>query len=242
MDLGENWKGIVVIVNLESVSDVHLLALMKVMLQARFDFLSQDELWASPYVADVHVDIIEEYKDRCRSPRPGSLIRFSDEEELKDWLVWERYSFQHWKVIEYLQDSPILRSAILIDPNVIREWLRPWSVSDEILEEFVSVASEDHEEEPTERLERFSPAWHENHTEEELTDLRLAKNREDIIGALWNLRDSAYDDPKAWRLVSAETLFETLAQAITRLPPEKRLNFIQIFVDTLKELTQGAKR
>lgn len=47
-----------------------------------------------------------------------------------------------------------------------------------------------------------------------LEKLRSVETREKLIEAIWDLRDSAYDEPEAWTNLTAETLFQALAKAL----------------------------
>jgi hypothetical protein len=49
-----------------------------------------------------------------------------------------------------------------------------------------------------------------------------AKARDEILNAAWDLRDSAYDAPESWHALTAESLFQALAEAIDRGPAEDR--------------------
>jgi hypothetical protein len=44
--------------------------------------------------------------------------------------------------------------------------------------------------------------------------LRNADARDAVLGALWDLRDSAYDHPQLWHALTAETLLQALAQIL----------------------------
>jgi hypothetical protein len=44
--------------------------------------------------------------------------------------------------------------------------------------------------------------------------LRAAKTSDEILDALWDLRDSAYDHPQSWHALTAETLFQALAETV----------------------------
>ena len=131
------------VVDLTSVSDGHLLAFLKAMVQARFSMLHEAEMWASPFVADFHCDVVEEYKSRCRSDSHGKLIPYCSEDAWHDWLLWQRNNPAHAKVIEYLHGSSVLRSMVQRDPDVMREWLRPWILDDDVIVEFAEIAAQD---------------------------------------------------------------------------------------------------
>jgi hypothetical protein len=47
-----------------------------------------------------------------------------------------------------------------------------------------------------------------------LEKLRSVETREKLIEAIWDLRDSAYDEPEAWTHLTAETFFQALAEAL----------------------------
>ncbi|HOA59720.1 MAG TPA: hypothetical protein PLZ83_15215 [Dermatophilaceae bacterium] len=47
-----------------------------------------------------------------------------------------------------------------------------------------------------------------------LEKLRSVETREKLIEAIWDLRDSAYDEPETWTDLTAETFFQALAEAL----------------------------
>jgi hypothetical protein len=46
--------------------------------------------------------------------------------------------------------------------------------------------------------------------------LRAASDRVGALGALWDLRDLAYDRPALWGRFTAETLFQSIAEEVDR--------------------------
>lgn len=50
--------------------------------------------------------------------------------------------------------------------------------------------------------------------------LRSSTARDDVINAIWDLRDLAYDHPKSWHGFTAELLFQALAEEADRAPSE----------------------
>ena len=53
-----------------------------------------------------------------------------------------------------------------------------------------------------------------------LERLRSVETREELIEAIWDLRDSAYDEPEAWTGLTAETFFQAMAEALEEEPSE----------------------
>ncbi|GAA2443215.1 hypothetical protein [Agromyces soli] len=49
-----------------------------------------------------------------------------------------------------------------------------------------------------------------------LKRLDAAQTTEQLIDALWDLRDSAYDEPERWRTFTAEDLLQRLTSALER--------------------------
>jgi hypothetical protein len=54
----------------------------------------------------------------------------------------------------------------------------------------------------------------------ELQRLGAAKTKQQLVDALWDLRDSAYDQPQVWTALTAETLLQALAEELEQAPPE----------------------
>jgi hypothetical protein len=50
--------------------------------------------------------------------------------------------------------------------------------------------------------------------------LGAAKTKQQLVDALWDLRDSAYDQPHAWTALTAETLLQALAEELEQAPPD----------------------
>lgn len=60
-----------------------------------------------------------------------------------------------------------------------------------------------------------------------MDDLRLglqrlddARTTQEIVDALWDLRDSAFDEPQVWQALTAETLLQALAESLENAPAE----------------------
>jgi hypothetical protein len=45
-----------------------------------------------------------------------------------------------------------------------------------------------------------------------------AETKKQLIDALWDLRDSAYDQPQVWTALTAETVLQALAEELERAP------------------------
>jgi hypothetical protein len=50
--------------------------------------------------------------------------------------------------------------------------------------------------------------------------MRLSSTRSDVVDAIWDLRDLAYDHPKSWQGFTAELLFQALAEEADRAPSD----------------------
>jgi hypothetical protein len=55
-----------------------------------------------------------------------------------------------------------------------------------------------------------------------LQNLRDAASRDDVLNAVWDLRDSAYDRPQSWSVLTAETFLQALAEAVEDAPADDR--------------------
>ena len=53
-----------------------------------------------------------------------------------------------------------------------------------------------------------------------LQRLGVAETKQQLVDALWDLRDSAYDQPPVWTALTAETLLQTLAEELDQTPPD----------------------
>jgi hypothetical protein len=53
-----------------------------------------------------------------------------------------------------------------------------------------------------------------------LQRLGAAETKEQLVDALWDLRDSAYDQPQAWTAMTAEKLLQALAEELEKAPPD----------------------
>jgi hypothetical protein len=48
--------------------------------------------------------------------------------------------------------------------------------------------------------------------------LGAAKTKQQLVDALWDLRDSAYDQPQLWAALTGETLLQALAEELEQAP------------------------
>jgi hypothetical protein len=55
----------------------------------------------------------------------------------------------------------------------------------------------------------------------ELQRLGTAQTKEQLTSAVWDLRDSAYDEPQLWTALTAEGLFQCLAQELENEPGDE---------------------
>jgi hypothetical protein len=53
-----------------------------------------------------------------------------------------------------------------------------------------------------------------------LQRLGAAETRQQLVDALWDLRDSAYDQPQVWTTLTAETLLQALAEELEQATPD----------------------
>jgi hypothetical protein len=51
-----------------------------------------------------------------------------------------------------------------------------------------------------------------------LQRLGAAETKQQLVDALWDLRDSAYDQPQVWTSLTAETLLQALAEELDQAP------------------------
>jgi hypothetical protein len=54
-----------------------------------------------------------------------------------------------------------------------------------------------------------------------LRKLGAAETKHQLVEALWDLRDSAYDQPQAWTGLTAEALLQALAEELEQAPPDE---------------------
>ena len=47
-----------------------------------------------------------------------------------------------------------------------------------------------------------------------------ARTTEEFVEAVWDLRDSAFDEPQLWSALTAETLLQALAESLEGAPTE----------------------
>jgi hypothetical protein len=48
-----------------------------------------------------------------------------------------------------------------------------------------------------------------------------ARTTEEFVDAVWDLRDSAFDEPQLWSALTAETLLQALAESLENAPTER---------------------
>ncbi|MFF3065733.1 MULTISPECIES: hypothetical protein [unclassified Oerskovia] len=53
-----------------------------------------------------------------------------------------------------------------------------------------------------------------------LQRLDAARTKDELVGALWDLRDSAYDTPEVWSAFAAEAFFQRLAGELEDAPAD----------------------
>jgi hypothetical protein len=53
-----------------------------------------------------------------------------------------------------------------------------------------------------------------------LQRLGVAETKQQLVDALWDLRDSAYDQPHVWTALTADTLLQALAEELEQAPPD----------------------
>lgn len=56
--------------------------------------------------------------------------------------------------------------------------------------------------------------------------LRDATAREEILDALWDLRDLAFDRPGSWAPLTADTLLQALAEAVEDMSADDRRDWL----------------
>jgi hypothetical protein len=75
--------------------------------------------------------------------------------------------------------------------------------------------------------------------------LREATTHDEVVNALWDLRDSAYDRPQSWHALTAETLFQALAETVAEGPADDHDWFVanRLLAKSLeKALALGGQR
>ena len=66
--------------------------------------------------------------------------------------------------------------------------------------------------------------------------LGAAETKQQLVDALWDLRDSAYDQPQLWIALTAETLLQGLAEELEQAPPDDGgQTSIRVFARALKK-------
>lgn len=63
-----------------------------------------------------------------------------------------------------------------------------------------------------------------------------AKTRRQLVDALWNLRDSAYDSPQLWTALTPETLFQALAEELEQVPDDSGQPLVYVLASALEEV------
>lgn len=53
-----------------------------------------------------------------------------------------------------------------------------------------------------------------------LQRLDAARTPQEFLDAVWDLRDSAFDEPQLWSALTAETLLQALAESLEGVPTE----------------------
>jgi hypothetical protein len=53
-----------------------------------------------------------------------------------------------------------------------------------------------------------------------LQRLGAAETKQQLVDVLWDLRDSAYDEPQVWTALTAATLLQALAEELEQAPPD----------------------
>ena len=53
-----------------------------------------------------------------------------------------------------------------------------------------------------------------------LQRLGTAETKQQLVDALWDLRDSAYDQPQMWAALTSETLLQALAEELEQALPD----------------------
>jgi len=123
-------------VDLSNLNEYELIALTRALHEARFPELENDPaVWGSPFVIELHCQAIEEQQRRLNSAGDERGL-----ERLRSWLVW-RGRHEHQVVTRRLRDDATFRKAVLRDPEVLRDRLRPFVVDDRLLQETTETAA-----------------------------------------------------------------------------------------------------
>jgi len=54
-----------------------------------------------------------------------------------------------------------------------------------------------------------------------LQRLAVAQTKDQLVNAIWDLRDSAYDHPEHWNAFTAEAIFQCLADELEAAPADE---------------------
>jgi len=74
-----------------------------------------------------------------------------------------------------------------------------------------------------------------------LQRLHAARTKDQLVDALWDLRDSAYDSPEVWSQFNAEAFFQGLASEMDQVPADDsdRISALAIAQALWKALDPG---
>jgi hypothetical protein len=114
--------------------------LVRALHEARFPADYSDLLvWSAPFIVQLHTDAVME-QIRRDDERDSSLKRGPQFfEHRRRWLSW-RGRPEQGVVVKHIRSSPVVAQAIVDRPAVLREWLRPFVLDDDVLSELVDVA------------------------------------------------------------------------------------------------------
>jgi hypothetical protein len=122
--------------NLSELSNNELTAFIKAMHEARFALVWNDPVvWASPFVAKFHADLLDEQCQRIGRGNPSYNAK------MMKWLNWSGRS-EHETVLKHIRSSLRMSRLILSNPEIMREILHPFVVDDASMADFVRVAAE----------------------------------------------------------------------------------------------------
>jgi hypothetical protein len=68
-----------------------------------------------------------------------------------------------------------------------------------------------------------------------LQRLGAAETKQQLVDALWDLRDSAYDQPQAWGGLTVETLLQALAEELEEAPGDGGQTSIPVLARVLEK-------
>jgi len=122
--------------NLEEIAYYDLIVLARALHEARFPKKYNDPaIWGAPFVIQLHCDVWDEVWRRDEIPDPLA------NEKIRAWLQWKGRD-EHGTVLNRIRESLDLSRMVLEDPQIMKDYLRPFIVDEESMADFRRVAAE----------------------------------------------------------------------------------------------------